>query len=705
MRSLISGLGIVLAATVAGLAFGAVFPLAALIGPVAAVLVPVLAIDVLAVRFPKLAPARAVLAAVLGALAGLLVLAPPSEAATVVDGALHGWLRTLESTLPARPDAALIAFVPFVTLLAGIVGIEWLRREFPAPATLLPSLALLVIAQVFRATTSAAALVLALAYGAAAALVLGAGRRAPVGRWSGRRMVDAVVVVLPLVLVAGLGAWGLAAVDPLRRPAYTVHDAFEVARLPDGAVSPLNEIGGRLQNPDRAVFTVRTDGPVERWPQLVLDGFDGANWTSSARYRPLGADLDPDPAVAVPRRSFSADIVLADGIDGPWLPSQQRTIAVEGLAPAVDPATGTLISDTVPARGAYTLRWSAPQPRPDELIGATVDRSAAGSVAPPSFPAPIVDAARAALGDVRPTFAAALKLESWMQATFTVATGAELPTGSSTAQLLDFLGRTKRGTSEQFAAAYVLMARSAGIPARLVVGFRQPKADGSGVHVVRNRDAFAWPEVAVAGIGWVPLDPTGGARENPEDAPLTSKATEQARQRAELDAVPAPRQGPPPTPPPPPALDGPSPVTSIAIAVVFAGAALVVLALLTCAAVPVWKWARRRRRRRAPTAQATVNAWLDTRDRLRDHGVRAPASMTVREARQPATVVLGGASAELERIARCVDHALWSGPHPLDPAVADEAWSAATAIRRALAARPLRERARAALRTSRAERR
>lgn len=700
MTSRVAGAGVLAAALVAGLAFGPVFTVAALVLPLLAALVPVAGIDLLVSRFPRLVPGRAPLGLVVGAGVGLTTLALPdlpwsAAARPILDGALHGWLRTLESTFPARPDAPLLAFVPLLALLAGVIGLEWLRRGFAPLATLIPSLAVLGLAQVFRAAAGAQAVALAGGYAVAAGMVLAAGRRSSAERWSGRRVVDLAALVVPVALVAGLGAWGLAVADPLRLPAYSVHDRFELTAVPAGAVSPLARIGGRLDQPDTVAFTARTAAPVDRWPQLVLDGFDGAGWTSSATYRPLGLALDPDPAITVPERTFTAEVTLGAGADGPWLPTQFRTLSVDGLRPAVDPATGALLDAQRAAAATYTLRWQAPQPARDQLVGAAVDRAAVGSVRIGDVPAGIVALTQQALGEAPPTFAAALKLEGWFTANgYQIATGNQLPTGSGTAQILDFLDRSRRGTSEQFAAAYVLMARTAGIPARLVVGFRQPKQSPDGGYVVRNADAFAWPEVAVTGVGWVPLDPTGGAQENPRNTPPTTQATDAARQQVQQGAVPVPQQASTPLPTPPPKAGPPGdPWTAAAIAAV----AILAVLLTWLAGVPLLKRVRRGRRRRRPGAQAVVGAWLDTRDRLRDHGVPTRTGMTVRDVAGPAGAVLNGSTGELERLARCVDLALWSGG-AAPGAVADEAWSAAGNIRQALADRPVPARVRAAVR-------
>jgi len=74
----------------------------------------------------------------------------------------------------------------------------------------------------------------------------------------------------------------------------------------------------------------------------------------------------------------------------------------------------------------------------------------------------------------------------------------------------DFLFSTKRGYCEHFASAFVVMMRSAGIPARVVTGYQGGTSNGIGDYwVVRQSDAHAWAEVWQSGRGWVRIDPTG----------------------------------------------------------------------------------------------------------------------------------------------------------------------------------------------------
>ena len=87
--------------------------------------------------------------------------------------------------------------------------------------------------------------------------------------------------------------------------------------------------------------------------------------------------------------------------------------------------------------------------------------------------------------------------------------------------VVEFLTVLKSGHCERYAAALVMMLRSQGIPAVLVLGFRGAEHVDDGRWVVRQRDAHAWVEALVsrpargamagepaADWHWLSLDPT-----------------------------------------------------------------------------------------------------------------------------------------------------------------------------------------------------
>lgn len=72
-----------------------------------------------------------------------------------------------------------------------------------------------------------------------------------------------------------------------------------------------------------------------------------------------------------------------------------------------------------------------------------------------------------------------------------------------------FLFEGKRGFCNYFASAQVLMLRSIGIPARIVVGYSQGyKKPGENIFVARVNDSHSWVEVFFPDIGWVIFEPT-----------------------------------------------------------------------------------------------------------------------------------------------------------------------------------------------------
>lgn len=72
-----------------------------------------------------------------------------------------------------------------------------------------------------------------------------------------------------------------------------------------------------------------------------------------------------------------------------------------------------------------------------------------------------------------------------------------------------FLFDTRQGFCEHYASAFAFMMRSAGIPARVVLGYQGGEINPLGGHlIVRQSDAHAWTEVWLERYGWYRVDPT-----------------------------------------------------------------------------------------------------------------------------------------------------------------------------------------------------
>jgi transglutaminase-like putative cysteine protease len=86
----------------------------------------------------------------------------------------------------------------------------------------------------------------------------------------------------------------------------------------------------------------------------------------------------------------------------------------------------------------------------------------------------------------------------------------------------EFLFSTRRGFCEHYAAAFVVLMRSAGIPARIVTGYQGGEYNPLGDYwLIRQSDAHAWAEVWLPDSGWQRVDPTAAVAperiENPLD--------------------------------------------------------------------------------------------------------------------------------------------------------------------------------------------
>lgn len=90
------------------------------------------------------------------------------------------------------------------------------------------------------------------------------------------------------------------------------------------------------------------------------------------------------------------------------------------------------------------------------------------------------------------------------------------------AEVVDnFLFVDQEGVCEQYVTALVVMARSLGIPARLVAGYGSGDYNRlTGYYEVSANDAHAWAEIYFPGHGWVPFDPTPGWEPRPYPTPV-----------------------------------------------------------------------------------------------------------------------------------------------------------------------------------------
>ena len=331
----------------------------------------------------------------------------------------------------------------------------------------------------------------------------------------------------------GLSATALAVVVPMAIP------TLEVRLLDIGRGGPGGD-GIEIENPmvdlrrdlnrgaDVPLLRLTTDDPAPSYLRTsVLTRFTANEWSSGDRqipteHRPEGRMPDlVGVAEDVPRTSYRYEVDVLDQFRSRWLPTMAPVTAVRAEGDwRYDASTMDFLSadKELDTRGvSYSMTGVQLDLSAQELADAP---SSAGQVSadftalPPGLPPMIRQLANDVTRDAPTRFEKAVALQDWFRANFTYSLE-NVPPGNGTDELVDFLsteegGRT--GYCEQFAAAMAVMARQLGIPARVAVGFLVPDEVEDGVFEYSAYDLHAWPELFIAGAGWVRFEPTPADR-------------------------------------------------------------------------------------------------------------------------------------------------------------------------------------------------
>jgi transglutaminase-like putative cysteine protease len=96
----------------------------------------------------------------------------------------------------------------------------------------------------------------------------------------------------------------------------------------------------------------------------------------------------------------------------------------------------------------------------------------------------------------------------------------------------EFLFTTRLGFCQHFSSSYAVFMRAAGVPARVVTGYVGGHYNQLGDYwLLKHKDAHAWTEIWLDGLGWVRVDPTAAiAPENILDTLDDLQARQQASQ-------------------------------------------------------------------------------------------------------------------------------------------------------------------------------
>jgi len=629
----------------------------------------------------------------------------PAALRAVDDGLVNGWARILATTLPVRGTADLLVLPHLLVWLVAAAGAEAVLRTRNRAAlwSALPALGAFAVALLLGVGGPGSNA--AVAAGMVAAWLLLALARAD----AGSRRAAAGLLLGATVTVAALAGGPRLPFAHARQP-FDVRAYRQTPLDPRAGINPLDEVAGWLQNPKRQFFQVHASTPAN-WRLLVLDRFDGQTWSSSARFTPVGAQVPAVAGTAAAQAATQTQVeqdVTIQTLPGVWLPAADRPSSLTGPPAQADPSGGMLASG-VPLRRGLTYRVVSQVPHYDttqlQQAAPAADAAARADLAlPAGLPPVLANAARQASTGSSFPFQEAVALGRYLRASGAFDPAA--PSGHSYGHLAFFLTTSHRGTSEQFATAFAVMARTLGLPSRVVVGFRPGTDLGNGTWQVRAGDVVVWPELDFQGLGWVPFYPTparASAANVKQSLPIGESPASAAVEQHIMSVPPTPAK--PVTPKPSKAGHGGkagrggkrggglgglgggagtwTPARIAATAVIgLLGLALSYVVVM----LGLMRWRRRRRQRGAPAARI-LGAWEEALERLGDGGVATAPTQTVGEVRQTVATTLGDpGDRHLEPLGVLVDEALFAPSRP-DPGAAAAAWAhcdaLTTAVRRA----------------------
>lgn len=240
------------------------------------------------------------------------------------------------------------------------------------------------------------------------------------------------------------------------------------------------------------------------WRGLTLDHYDGRRWQVANTSRQVDWAPSVKPDVAHARVQSIGYDIIQEPTDQPWL------FALRGVQ-AVEANTGRTADDRLIARRPlYQRQRYHAQSWPQAILdGAELTAEARRQQL--QLPLQGNPKARAWADQLRRSFVDDQRIVAALMNTFAESSFHYTLQPQTLGQddIDAFLFDTRRGFCAHYAGAMVFVARAAGIPARVVVGYQGGEWNEQEAYLtVRQFDAHAWVEVWLPSQGWLRFDPT-----------------------------------------------------------------------------------------------------------------------------------------------------------------------------------------------------
>lgn len=295
----------------------------------------------------------------------------------------------------------------------------------------------------------------------------------------------------------------------------------------------LHEIRGLPSSAPASGELIGPQLPGPYWRQQTYDVYTGRGWSSStldsqvlSKWQPMDACCDGDAELEQQYEIVSSDNEFVVAANSPWRIDQAVTVwwrAPGDLAWISGEESQYTVISRIPGIGMDDLRVSPTVPAEVALRYL---------ILPESVPQRVRDLADGVTAGAETLADKALAIEAFMR---TYSYTLHLPDPPQNRDLVDyFLYELQAGYCDYYASAMVVLARAAGIPARLASGYIGGTYDPQTERwTVTEKDAHSWVEVFFSGVGWVEFEPTAG-----QPAPLHYSNTG----RDPLDVPPLPKR-------------------------------------------------------------------------------------------------------------------------------------------------------------------
>jgi transglutaminase-like putative cysteine protease len=258
------------------------------------------------------------------------------------------------------------------------------------------------------------------------------------------------------------------------------------------------------------VHTLEGTLPIYYWRSVTYDQYTGNGWLTSGTNT---APFEAGQLVTTTKRHFQRQLSQEVSVVGP----AGRLLFVSGTLVSVDQdfslsqrSNKDIFGGSIET-SSYQVNSLLPVFNENELQKTGTDYpewiQKRYLPLPENLPQRVRDLAQQLTATVQTPYERAVVLETYLR---DFPYSLEVPAASRYRDIADyFLFDLQRGYCGYYATSMVVLARAAGLPARLVIGYASNNYDTeSRSYIVTQADSHAWVEVYFQEYGWVEFEPT-----------------------------------------------------------------------------------------------------------------------------------------------------------------------------------------------------